>query len=266
MPPFLLVNPRSGGGDVDRLVAAARRRGFAVHVLAEDDDPAELARDAPADVLAVAGGDGSLAGVAAVAAERSLPFGVVPFGTRNHFARDLGLDRRDPVAALGVVADGEPRLVDLGRANGRPFLNNVSLGAYAQLVHVREEHRRERNAFARLRALVLVARRRDEVAVTLDGDPLRSRVVLVANNAYDLDVLSLGGRGRLDEGVLHLYAPTGVVRANWIERRGTRFVVDAPHHRLHAAVDGEPDVLRTPVEFTIEPRALRVLAPREPRG
>jgi diacylglycerol kinase family enzyme len=266
MSAFLLVNPRSGDGGTDELVTAATSRGIVVHVLRDGDDAAALAHTADAEVLAVAGGDGSLAPVAAVAVARDLPFAVVPFGTRNHFARDIGLDRNDPAAALDVVRDGAERRIDLGRANERPFLNNVSLGAYARLVHVREKHRRRRNAFAQLRALALGARRRSEIAVTLDGDPVRARVVLVANNAYDLDVLSLGARERIDEGMLHLYAATGILRGGWTERTGTRFVVDAPLHRLRAALDGEPDLLEAPIAFTIEPGALRVRVPRRPEG
>jgi diacylglycerol kinase family enzyme len=266
MSAFLLVNPRSGDGGTEELVTAATARGIEVHVLSDGEDAVELARSADAAVLAMAGGDGSLAPIAAVAVERDLPFAVVPFGTRNHFARDLGFDRGDPIGSLDTVVGGVERRIDLGRANERPFLNNVSLGAYARLVHVREDHRRRRNAFARLRALALVARRPAEVAVTLDGAPLRAHVVLVANNAYDLDMLSLGERRRLDEGALHLYVPTGIVRARWTERRDMRFVVDAPQHRLRAAVDGEPEVLDAPIEFAIEHRALRVLAPRHPVG
>ncbi|MGH3001485.1 MAG: diacylglycerol/lipid kinase family protein, partial [Gaiellaceae bacterium] len=152
-------------------------------------------RDAGADALAVAGGDGSPAGVAALAVERDLPFGCVPFGTRNHFARDAGLERDGPARALDALVDGAERWIDVGRANCRLFLNNVSLGAYARLVHRRERRRRRRDAPARLRALGLTAARRDSVAI---------------------------------------------------------------------AVDGEPEVLDTPIEFRIEPLALRLLVPRRP--
>src|SRR5512146_3310129 len=107
MAALLLVNPRSGGGGTDRLVAAARERGLEVHVLAAGEDPAAVAAGAAAEVLGMAGGDGSLA------ARRDLPFVCVPAGTRNHFARDLGLDRDDPVAALAAFDRGVERRVDL---------------------------------------------------------------------------------------------------------------------------------------------------------
>ena len=132
---------------------AAEERGIAVHVLDEDDDAAEVARQADADSLGMAGGDGSLAQVAQVAIDRDVPFVCVPFGTRNHFARDIGLDRNDPIAALDAFG-GRERRIDVGRIAGDVFLNNVSLGHYATLVHRREHHRRRRNAFARLRALL----------------------------------------------------------------------------------------------------------------
>ena len=111
----------------------------------------------------MAGGDGSLALVAKAAFERDLPFVCVPFGTRNHFARDLGLDRDDPIAALAAFG-GEERRIDLAWVNDRPFLNNVSLGMYARLVHHRERHRRRREALARLRAIAIALRRRGRAA------------------------------------------------------------------------------------------------------
>jgi len=262
---FLIVNPRSGDGRPDELVAEAERRGIRTCVLAEGDEPAQVAREAEGDALGMAGGDGSLAPVADVAIQRDLPFACIPFGTRNHFARDIGLDRDDPIAALAALVDGEERRIDVGRANGRLFLNNVSLGLYAQLVHRREEHRHRRATFARLRALGILATHRTPLGITLGGQRIDARVVLVSNNAYALDVLSVGEREGLDEGRLHFYALLGVLRPEWEERGGTQFTVDAAAGRLRAAVDGEPEVLETPIDFTVEPGALRVLLPRGPR-
>jgi diacylglycerol kinase family enzyme len=258
MRGFLLVNPRSGDArpTADELAAAARGRGVETHVLEEGEDAAELARSANAEALGIAGGDGSLAAVAAVALERDLPFVCVPYGTRNHFARDLGLDRADPIAALASFG-GRERRIDVGRAGDRLFLNNVSLGLYARLVHRREHHRRRRQALARLRALLILVAHRQPLGITIDGRPEETRLVLIANNAYVFEPPSIGARETLDAGVLHLY----VVRGGVDERRGTRFTVDAAGGRLEAAIDGEPDVLTTPVEFRIEPRALRVLVP-----
>jgi len=260
---FLIVNPRSGDDSgTERLLAAARARGVETHVVGEGEDISELAREAPAGPTGIAGGDGSLAAVASVCIERDTPFVCVPFGTRNHFARDLGLDRDDPVAAVAAFGDGgTERRIDVGWANDRLFLNNVSLGVYARLVYRRERHRRRRNALARLRALLAVAQHPHRLGFTVDGEPVEARVLLVANNSYTLELLSLGERERLDEGLLHLYAPRGLLRGGWTERRGERFVVDAGAGRLHAAVDGEPDALETPIEFRAGAGELRVLVP-----
>jgi diacylglycerol kinase family enzyme len=266
MQPLLIVNPRSGTDSptAEELGAAARERGIGVHVLGEGDDLVEVAREADASILGMAGGDGSLAAVAGVALERDLPFVCIPFGTRNHFARDLGLDRDDPLGALDAFA-GEERRIDVGRVGDRLFLNNVSLGLYARLVHRREHHRRRRDALARLRALLLTLRdRRRQQRFTIDGEHVRARLVLVSNNDYTLELLSLGERDRLDEGKLHLYIPHGFRRITWEERSCTELEIGAPQPRLRSAVDGEPVELETPLWFRIEPQALRVLVPRAP--
>jgi diacylglycerol kinase family enzyme len=268
LPPvraLLLINPRAGteSPTAEELRDEALARGIDAHVLEEGEEIVELAGRADVEVLGAAGGDGTVASVAAVAIERDLPFVVVPYGTRNHFARDLGLDRDDPLAALAGF-EGEERRVDVGRAGERRFLNNVSLGIYAALVHRREHHRRRREALAGLRALWLGLRRRPGIWATIDGDPVKARIVLVANNAYELSLFSIGERQRLDEGRLYLYAARGWLPGSWDERSGERFTIDARAGKLEAAVDGEPEELETPLELSIEPGALRVLVPRTP--
>jgi diacylglycerol kinase family enzyme len=259
----LFINPRSGSASPsgDELAEAARARGIDVHVLAEGDDLVELARASDAAVLGAAGGDGTLAAVVTVALERDVPFVCVPFGTRNHFARDLGLDRDDPIGALAAFdAEGERR-IDVGRIDGRVFLNNVSIGVYARLVHRREHHRRRSEAFARLRALGLALKQRHALGLTVDGEPLSARVVLVANNAYALQPLSIGERERLDEGLLHLYSATSLLPHGWEERTGTRFAIGAAPKQLKVAVDGEPHAVETPFDVWVEPQALRAKLP-----
>ncbi|HZC28509.1 MAG TPA: diacylglycerol kinase family protein [Gaiellaceae bacterium] len=258
MAGFLLVNPRSGTASpsADELVAAARARGIDAHVLAPGEDAAESARRARAQALGVAGGDGSLAAVAGVAVERDVRFVCVPFGTRNHFARDVGLDRDDPIGALDAYR-GHERRIDVGWANDRLFLNNVSLGVYARLVHRREHHRRRRQALARVRAWLALLAHREPLGITIDGVPVDARLVLVGNNAYVLEPPTIGARPRLDEGILAVY----VVEGGIDERHGDRFVVDARAGSINAAVDGEPEVLATPIEFRVQPRALRLLVP-----
>jgi diacylglycerol kinase family enzyme len=257
-----LINPRSGDGSPsgDELRAEAAARGVDVHVLARGDDAYELALAAEGDAVGVAGGDGSLAPVAQAALERDVPFVAIPFGTRNHFVRDLGVDRDDPVAALDAFR-GVERRIDVGRVNERLFLNNVSLGMYARLVHHREHRRRRREALARLRAIAIALRERSELGVTVDGEPVACRVLLVSNNRYALDLFSLGERERLDEGVLQLYAGSGIVRASWTERTAETLRVNAGAGFLRAAIDGEPERLETPLDFRVEKRALRVLVP-----
>jgi diacylglycerol kinase family enzyme len=257
MSGFLVINPRSGkGNDADELRAAAEELGVETHLLRSGEDPAELARQAPEGPLGVAGGDGSLAAVAEVALERDVPFVVVPFGTFNHFARDVGLDRKDPVGALRAFS-GRERRVDLARVNDRVFLNNVSVGLYARLIHEQEDAER----FPRLRAIGMLLRRPRGLGVTVDGDPAHARVIVVSNNAYKLDVLSIGERERLDEGALHLYVAHGWLPRTWQERTGQEFAVDSRRGHLRAAIDGEPEVLETPLAFRIEPGALRLLLP-----
>jgi diacylglycerol kinase family enzyme len=263
MQTFLIVNPNSGDDSpsADELRAAAQSRGVDVHFLEPGEDLHELARAADADVLGMAGGDGSLAAIAEVAIERDLPCLCVPFGTRNHFARDIGLDRNDPIGALDAL-DGVERRVDVGRVGERLFLNNVSLGLYALLVHRRERHRRRSDALARLRALALAAREhRGKDQFVIDGTLVAARVVLVACNAYSLNLFSIGERDSMDDGRLHLYVPHGFRRVTWDERSCTNLTIETPTASVRAAIDGEPARLPAPFSFHVEPQALRVLVP-----
>jgi diacylglycerol kinase family enzyme len=282
--PWLLVNPRSGGGKAARvgLVEAARARGVRVRVLGEGDDPGALARRAVlegADALGVAGGDGSLGPVAAVAVEAGVPFVCVPAGTRNHFAGDLGLDRADPLAALEAF-DGPERRVDVGMAGDRTFLNNVSLGAYADLV---ADPRYRAGKLATAHAVLPASLRGERALLQVDlGDADRRRhpdvlVLLVASNRYELN----GARERLDGGLLQVsalrartgaalagLATTALARggrppggAGWAQWTTTSLHVDAALPELPAGIDGEAAVLATPLEFRLLPLALRVLVP-----
>jgi diacylglycerol kinase family enzyme len=257
MSGFLLVNPRAGAGrpSTDELVKAARRRGIKTHVLRERQDPFELARAADASALGMAGGDGSLAPVAAAALERDLPFVCVPFGSYNHFAWDAGFDRDDPLGALDAF-DGAERQVDVGRVGDHGvFLNTVSFGLYAALVA--EEDR----VGTRLGAAARLVFRPKQVRLAIDGEPVTARIVVVANNEYRLHPLEVGQRPRLDGGILHLGIARGLLPWSWEERRAARFSVDVHGPSVEAAIDGEPVRLRTPVELRVEPRALRLLLP-----
>ena len=261
----LFVNPRSGTDDpsVDDLVDAATASGVSVHVMRDGEDLAELAGAADADVLGMAGGDGSLGCVAQVAIERDVPFVCIPWGTRNHFAIDAGLPVDDPLGAVAAFG-GVERRVDVGRLGDRVFLNNVSLGVYGRLVHRRERGRRRDEAFARLRALAtsLWHDRRWIRRFRVDGQPIHASVVLVSNNEYVEELTSLGERQRLDGGVLALYAARGFRRLHWTERTAPQFRIES-RRPIHAAVDGEPALLTSPLELRVDPGALRLLIPGE---
>ncbi|MGI8421361.1 MAG: diacylglycerol/lipid kinase family protein [Gaiellaceae bacterium] len=249
MHGMLIVNPGSGDDEPSaaELQAAAEALGVRVHVLAKGDDCAEIARAADGP-LGMAGGDGSLAAVAEVGLERDRPLVCIPFGTRNHFALDIGLDRDDPLGALAAFAGGVERLIDVGSVNDRLFLNNVSLGVYARLV------------LARLRALLLTMRERHGLHLVVDGDPVSVRVLLVANNSYDVELFSLGERPRLDGGELHLYTMEGWLPHGWNDRAGVSFTVEGAS-TLRTAIDGEPVELESPLRFEVRRQALRVLLP-----
>jgi diacylglycerol kinase family enzyme len=286
--PWLLVNPRSGGGKAEKvgLVAAARARGVEVHVLAAGDDPAALAREAVArgaDAVGVAGGDGSLGLVAAVAVEADVPFVCVPAGTRNHFAGDLGLDRADPLAALDAFA-GPERRIDVGVVGGRMFVNNVSLGVYADLV---ADPRYRGRKLATAHAVLPASLRGERALLQVDlGDGEEhpgALVLLVASNRYELN----GVRERLDAGVLQVSAlrvRTGVALASlagrlaarggrpltgagaaWTQWTTDSLRVEAPVSHLPAGIDGEAATLEPPLEFRLLPQALRVLLPNRLR-
>jgi hypothetical protein len=184
------------------------------HVLAADEDPAEVTAEALAgcvDAIGVAGGDGSLGPVAGMAADHSIPFVVIPFGTRNHFARDLGLDPEDPVTALAAF-EGTERAVDVGIVDGRTFLNNVSLGIYGSFVHDPSRKTRNRLLAGLRMAPAALGRSRSPLQLSFDVDARREEhaalVMLISNNAYRLESMSeLGERETLDGGLLYAYPP-----------------------------------------------------------
>lgn len=280
--PVLFWNPKSGGGKATKfkLEDEARARGIEPIQLKLGDDLEQLVRDAVArgaDGLAMAGGDGSQAIVATVAAELDLPYACIPAGTRNHFALDLGVDRDDVVGALQAFVDGGERRVDLAEINGRVFVNNVSLGLYAEAVQ-KDEYRD-----AKLRTIL------DTIPAALgsegegldlswrgpDGEEGRSgAAILVSNNAYRLGTaIGSGTRPRMDDGVLGVAVfgaasgsggapgslPTGM--RQWTARR---FDVRSGA-RVPAGVDGEALVFDPPLRFRMRPGALRVrIAPAHP--
>ncbi|MFF4378891.1 diacylglycerol/lipid kinase family protein [Kitasatospora sp. NPDC001547] len=287
--PVLIMNPKSGGGKVGRfgLVERAEALGARVVVLDPDApaDVAALARTAVAegaDLLGVAGGDGTQALVAAVAAEHDLPFLVVSAGTRNHFAMDLGLDRADPARCLDALTDGEELRVDLGTVAGRPFVNTVSFGVYADLVQ-RPEYRDDKAGTALdLLPDLLVGEGVRRVDARADATALPAQhAVLVSNNPYgSADDLGVDGRRpRLDAGRLGVLGirVEGAAQAADLALRGAQSTgltvltarqveVTADADEIPVAVDGEALRMSVPVVCTLRPQALRVLVPRDRPG
>ncbi|MCW2998235.1 MAG: diacylglycerol kinase catalytic region [Solirubrobacterales bacterium] len=279
--PVLFYNPRSGGGKAEQLhlPAQALARGIQPVELTQEADLESLARDAVtdrADALAMAGGDGSQAVVAKVAAEAGLPYACIPAGTRNHFALDLGVDRDDVVGALDALVDGGERVVDLGEVNGHVFVNNVSLGVYADAVQ--QPGYRD----AKLRTLVDTLPGLVDGAGTAldlrwresDGDEHRAgAVILVSNNRYRMgQALGSGTRARIDTGVLGVTvfdAPPGYSdrwrRRPWRQWTAASFRVDA-RAAVPTGVDGEALHLQPPLQFRIRPAALRCRVARSHPG
>jgi diacylglycerol kinase family enzyme len=278
--PVLFYNPKSGGGKAERfrLADEARSRGIEAIELKLGEDLEQLVRGAVergADGLAMAGGDGSQAIVAMVAAELDLPYACIPSGTRNHFALDLGVDRDDVVGALDAFVEGGERRVDLAEVNGRVFVNNVSLGLYAEAV--------QRPGYREAKLHTLLETVPDVLGPDANPPQLvwtgpdgrgSAAAVLVSNNPYRLGPgLGSGTRPRLDQGTLGIAAlapisagtngaPRPLLRM--LQWSAPQFEIDA-EGRVPAGIDGEAALLDSPLRFRIRARALRVrIAPGHP--
>jgi diacylglycerol kinase family enzyme len=274
---ILFYNPKSGGGKAERFRVAdeARKRGIEPRELKRGDDLRILVQQAiadGADALAMAGGDGSQAIVAAEAAAHGLLYACIPSGTRNHFALDLGVDRDDVVGALDALVDGRQRIVDLAEVNGRVFVNNVSLGIYAEAVQA------EGYRDAKIRTLLETATKTvaEKTAPRFryrgpdGGEHDRTAVLLVSNDPYRLGrAIANGTRPRLDGGVLGIASVesaggNGGPRQRIVQWSAPQFDVTADDP-VPVGVDGEALVLEPPLEFRSRPGALRVLiAPHHP--
>ena len=290
--PVLLMNPRSGGGKVERfrLEQEARRRGIEPIVLRPGDDLLRLASEAVAggaDVIGMAGGDGSQALVAGVAMRHDVGFVCVPAGTRNHLAMDLGLDRDDVVGALDAFGEAVERRIDLGLVGDLVFVNNATVGLYAKIVQSPEYRDRKVGTALELLPAMLGP---DAVPFDLrftgpDGTEHDSaHLILVSNDRYELDRGDgFGSRRRIDAGTLGIVAArfrssgeiaqfvrlqtTGRLRRfrGWAEWTDTSFEVrsDRP---VEIGIDGEAMLLDPPIRFRIVPGALRVRIPSHAPG
>lgn len=254
----------------------------------DGSDPSSLARRAlegrPSIVVA-AGGDGTINAVADAVRGTDVALGVLPVGTMNHFARDLGIPL-DPAEAARVIAAGKTALVDVGEVNGRCFVNNASLGLYPGIVRERERQRRRLRRSKRaamLWATLAVLQRPPLLDLELDLGQGRGHClapfVFIGNNGYELEGFNIGRRARLDAGALSIYTTRacgarGVValalRAifgrlrqadDFIESPARELRVTSRKRHLLVATDGEVTRMDTPLEFRILPRALKVIVP-----
>ena len=282
--PVLLMNPWSGDGKVEQvgLVQEARRRGIEPIVLEQGDDLVQLADQAVArgaDVLGMAGGDGSQALVAGVAMQHDVAFVCVPAGTRNHLAMDLGLDRDDLLGALDAFGDAVERRIDLGLAGDRVFVNNASIGLYAKIVQ--SPAYRDRKVATALEMLPTMlgpeAAPFDLQFTGPDGtEQTSAHLILVSNGRYQLGrAEGFGSRRCMEAGTLGIVAatfqspndvaklgrrqPTGRTARprGWLEWSDVSFEVRSGGP-VEVGIDGESMVLDPPIRFRIVPGALRV--------
>jgi diacylglycerol kinase family enzyme len=289
--PALIMNPKSGGAKAQRfhLEQECVRRGIEPIMLRAGDDirkVAEHAIEKGADAIGVAGGDGSLAAVAGVASALNIPFVVVPAGTLNHFALDLGLDRDDVVESLDAFGDSVERRVDLGEVNGRPFVNNVSLGLYGSIIRLPEY--RSKKIDTALKELPRLLGRGshgfDLQFVGADGKRWEAAHVLqVSNGPYGKHLLGVDTRPRLDTGelgIISLVMPDGTSEQSLLnalasgspERyegfnawSASSFEVTSGSS-ISAGIDGEAVDLEPPLRFVSRTRVLRVRLPRSAVG
>ena len=285
----VIVNPRSGtcpAPDQLREWFAAAGAQAEIHVAQGNpkDLAHELAKKRPPLIVA-AGGDGTVSAVASALVDTGIPLGVLPAGTLNHFARDLGLPP-DVRAALEATLKGKPRRVDVGEVNGRIFINNASIGLYPAMVHLREKQQRRLGRskwHAMLWAMHTVLRSHPflNLTLTLDGVEHRRRTpfVFIGNNAYQMEGFTIGQRERLDAGALSVYVSHrggrlgllllalralfgGLVRGEDFDKATvSQLRIESRHTRLLVATDGEVSAVDMPLVFRIRPGALTVMAP-----
>ena len=289
----LIVNRGGGssgegaGAQLRDLFRARSVEADLVEVAGEDLEP--LCRAASAtedcDVVVVAGGDGTIGTAAGVLADSGRPLGIVPLGTLNHFARDAGIPL-DAEAAVEAICAGHRRQVDLAEVNGRIFVNNSAVGLYPAMVRFRDEAqartgRSKRIAMlsASVRALRSFKRRRLWISAEGLEAPIRTPLLFVGNNRYQVSLLSLGQREAIDRGELCVYAVRARGRAHllWAGVRGifgkldqqrdfiTAYVreveISANRAALVLSVDGETLTLPTPLRYRIRAGALTLIVP-----
>ena len=296
MKVVVLINERSGSCATQESHRVVSDVAAALHAAGVEADvrcvaagrfeaEARAAIAGGADAVVAGGGDGTISAAAAALAGGDTPLGVLPLGTRNHFAKDLDIPT-DLAAAARTIAAGHVIRVDVGRVNDQVFINNSSLGVYSRAV-IEREHTRHRLGISKWNAMLWAALKTLWIAPMLHvrlefggkAVRLKTPLVFVGNNRYRLELPQMGARDRLDEGVLSLYVATAHTRWRMLkllfraalgklrESRdleamyATEAWIETRHRRLHMAVDGEIVRSPTPLHYEIWPQALSVLTP-----
>ena len=236
------------------------------------------------DTVVAGGGDGTVSSIASLLADTDARLGVLPLGTLNHFAKDLGLPL-DTEGAMAVVLGGHVAQVDVGEVNGRIFLNNSSIGLYPRMVRLRQrvEAHGVRKWLVATRALFAVMRHRSDLAVrlTIDGETVsrRTPLVFVGNNEYRMEGFAIGERSGMEDGLLSLYVAHRAGRWRLLQLAiralmghlrqardfdaitATDIVVQSRKKRLRVATDGEVTVMTPPLHYRVRPASLVVMRP-----
>ncbi len=291
----VILNASSGGGCnaefADSLAAKFQSRGLGVRVTlaTSGEELIEAARRAVREgvkVIVAGGGDGTLNAVASTLSGTDVTFGILPLGTLNHFAKDLGIPL-DLDEAIAVIVQGHSMRVDTGEINGRIFLNNSSLGLYPDTVRSRERQQRQLGRskwVAFFWAAVAALRRYPFLDLTIYMDQQahqrRTPFVFIGNNRYVMEGFNIGARERLDEGTLSLYVVqrTGrlgllalALRALFGRLRqakdfdmlyAKKIVIATRHKQIRVSTDGEVNRLDSPLHYRICPAALKVIVPK----
>ena len=292
----VIVNSNSGPGHEENIEQRLKQAFEAAAVTAritcarsgsEVVKLAQRAARSDADTIVAGGGDGTVSAIAAALVNTDKALGILPFGTMNHFGKDLGIPL-DLNGAIETIVAGHQSRVDLGEVNGHTFINNSSLGLYPSMV--RERERQQRLGRGKWPAFVWAAlsvlRRYPflNVRVGVEGQELISRTpfVFIGNNEYEMETLNVGSRACLDKGRLSLYMTNRTGRLGLIRlalralfgglRQEKDFLslctkeiwIGTRHKRLRVALDGEVTVLKPPLHYRVRPKALRVLTPRSP--
>lgn len=284
----VVLNSASGSAQTPALVEAALQSAGVdakIHSVSGADLRHALAGYVECDAVVAGGGDGTISAAAQVLAGTATPLGVLPLGTLNHFAKDLGIPA-DLDDAAAVIARGVIREVDVGEVNGEIFINNSSIGFYARAVEIREARQQHLGwskwpamAYAMARLLYSLPRLRIKVSIPGQSARLNTPFVFVGNNHYQTTPGSIGERARLDKGELFAIVAKasgalGLLRLVWHAARGRldesrdceifsvcELTLDSKRSALHVARDGEVGRMQPPLHYRSRPRALKVIVP-----